>query len=251
MALGLLLAGVVGLSLGLVGAGGFLAVPVFVYVLGYPAKEAIAMSLAVVAVTSLFAALGHWRLGQVNVRVALTFGTMAMVGAFAGARLAALVSGLFQLTFLAAAMLTSAGFLLRDTPADRDADPARVPISQPLIVVAAILIGILSGLVGVGGGFLVVPTLALLGRVPIKIAVGTSLVVTTMNSAAGFAGYLGQVEVSWLFMCAFAAIAIVGALGGSRLVRLVPERAMRRSFAALLVVMGTLILYQNITALDR
>jgi hypothetical protein len=247
---GLLLAGGVGLSLGLLGGGGsILAVPIFVYVLGYGAKEAIAMSLAVVGFTSLAAAAGHWRAGNVDVRVAAVFGPVAMAGAFAGARLAAFVSGAFQLSLFAAVMLVSAVFMLRGSSPSLAAAPQPGPMPLGLIVVEALLVGMLTGLVGGGGGFLVVPALALLGKVPIRVAIGTSLLVTALNSAAGFAGYLGQVELPWLFMATFAAVAIAGAVGGSWLVRFVPQRALRRSFAALLVVMGTLILYQNRAAL--
>jgi hypothetical protein len=113
------------------------------------------------------------------------------------------------------------------------------------IVAEALFVGVMTGLVGVGGGFLVVPALALLAKVPMRVAIGTSLVVIALNASVGFAGYLGQVEVPWLFMGAFAAVATVGALGGSRLGRFVPQHALRRSFAAFLIVMGTLILYEN------
>jgi len=250
--LGLLLAGVVGLSLGLLGGGGsVLAVPIFVYVLGYGAKEAIAMSLAVVGITSLFAAVGHWRAGNVNLRVAATFAPVAMAGTFAGARLATLVSGAFQLTLFAVVMLTSAAFMLRGTSPRLSTapEPAPGPIALGPIAGEALLVGVMTGFVGVGGGFLVVPALALLAKVPIRVAIGTSLVVIALNAGAGLAGYLGQVEVPWLFIGAFAGVATAGALGGSRLGSFVPQHALRRSFAAFLIVMGTLILVENRAAL--
>ncbi|MDH3207232.1 MAG: sulfite exporter TauE/SafE family protein [Gemmatimonadota bacterium] len=246
MTIGLLLAAVVGLSLGLLGGGGsVLAVPIFVYVLGYGAKEAIAMSLAVVGVTSLVAAVVHWRAGYVDLRVAATFAPVAMAGTFAGTRLATLVSGTFQLTLFALVLLVSAVFMFRDaSPRLLEAlEGKRTPLGP--IIAEALLVGVMTGLVGVGGGFLVVPALALLAKVPMRVAVGTSLAVIALNGAVGFAGYLGQVEVPWLFMGAFAAVATVGALGGSRLGRFVPPHALRRSFAVLLIVMGALILYEN------
>ena len=248
MTIGLLLAVLVGLSLGLLGGGGsVLAVPIFVYVLGYGAKEAIAMSLAVVGVTSLVAAVGHWRAGNVNVRVAATFGPVAMVGTYVGVRLATLVSGAFQLTLFAVVMLASAVFMLRGSSptmeAIAEAESRRMRLAP--IAAEALLVGIMTGLVGVGGGFLVVPALALLAKVPMRVAVGTSLVVIALNAAVGFVGYLGQVELPWLFMGAFAAVATAGALGGSRLGRFVPPHALRRGFAAFLIVVGTFILYEN------
>ena len=250
MAFGLLLAGVVGLSLGLLGGGGsILAVPIFVYVLGYEAKAAIAMSLAVVGFTSLAAAIGHWRAGNVDVRVAAIFGPVAMAGTYAGARLATLVSGSFQLGLFAAVMLVSAVFMFRGSSPRLAAAPEPGPMPILLIVLEGLFVGVLTGLVGVGGGFLVVPALVLLGKVPMRVAIGTSLVVIALKSASGFAGYLDQVEVPWMFMGTFAAVAAVGAVGGSWLIRFVPQHALRRTFAAFLVVMGTLILYQNRAAL--
>jgi uncharacterized protein len=106
-------------------------------------------------------------------------------------------------------------------------------------------VGVLTGLVGVGGGFLIVPALVLLARVPMKQAVGTSLLVIAMNSAAALSGYVGRVEVDWIFMAGFAAIAVAGILLGAWLVRFVPQHALQRSFAIFLVVMGGFILYQN------
>lgn len=250
MTIGLLLAAVVGLSLGMLGGGGsILAVPIFVYVLGYGPKEAIAMSLAVVGITSLAAAVGHWRAGNVDVRVAAIFGPFAMVGSYAGARLAAFVSGPFQLSLFGAVMLVSAVFMFRGSSPRLAAAPEPGPMPVRLIAAEALLVGVLTGLVGVGGGFLIVPTLALLGKVPIRIAIGTSLVVIALNAVAGFTGYLGQVDVPWLVMGAFAALATVAAVGGSWLVPFIPQHALRRTFAAFLVVMGALILYENRTVL--
>lgn len=249
--LGLGLAALIGLSLGLLGGGGsILTVPIFVYVLGFGAKEAIAMSLAVVGATSLFGALGHWRAGNVNLRVAAIFGVVAMAGTYLGARLAVFFSGAAQLILFAAVMLLAAFFMFRG---DRPQPGARAPgdgaaageMPLGLIAVEGIVVGVLTGLVGVGGGFLIVPALVLLGRVPMKQAVGTSLLVIAMKSAAGFAGYLGQVEVQWGFMAVFTGIAIGGILLGTWLVQFVPQAALKRSFAVFLLVMGAFILYQN------
>lgn len=246
MILGLLLAGGVGLALGLLGGGGsILAVPIFVYVLGFGAKQAIAMSLAVVGVTSLVGAVGHWRVGNVDLRMALVFGAVAMVGTFGGARLAVFFTGGAQLVLFAGVMLASAALMFRDRRAGAGTAPRTGRMPLPLIAIEGATVGVLTGLVGVGGGFLVVPALVVLGGVPMSVAVGTSLVVIAMKSAAGFLGYLGQVEVPWAFMGAFTATAVVGVLGGSRLVPLVPQRALRQTFATFLLVMGTFVLYQN------
>lgn len=248
MILGIALGALVGLALGLLGGGGsILTVPIFVYVLGFGAKESIAMSLAVVGAVSLFGAAGHWRAGNVNLRVALVFGAVAMAGTYLGARLAVFFSGAAQLILFAAVMLLAAWFMFRPTKVEaRGAAPGGLR-DMPLALIAAegLAVGVLTGLVGVGGGFLIVPALVLLGKVPMKQAVGTSLLVIAMKSAAGFAGYLGQVQVQWGFMAVFTAVAVGGILLGTYLVRFVPQAALQRAFAVFLVVMGTFILYQN------
>lgn len=245
IALGFALAGLIGLSLGLLGGGGsILAVPVFVYVLGFGPKESIAMSLAVVGATSLFGTVGHWRAGNVNLRVALIFGTVAMAGTYLGARLAVFFSGRAQLALFAVVMLAAAFFMFTDRKERVVAAPvARMPAA--LIIPEGLAVGVLTGLVGVGGGFLVVPALVVLGRLPMKEAVGTSLLVIAMKSAAGFVGYAGQVDVPWGFMAAFTAVAVVGILGGTYLARFVPQAALKRAFAVFLVIMGLAILFQN------
>jgi uncharacterized membrane protein YfcA len=259
--LGFALAALIGLSLGLLGGGGsILTVPIFVYVLGFGAKEAIAMSLAVVGATSLFGAAGHWRAGNVNLRVALIFGAVAMAGTYLGARLAVYFSGAAQLALFAVVMLLAAFFMFRekephlamvgateplgDAPVKPEgADVKEMPLG--LIVLEGIAVGILTGLVGVGGGFLIVPALVLLGKLPMKQAVGTSLLVIAMKSAAGFYGYLGQVEVPWAFMGLFTLVAIAGIFAGTYLVQFVSQAHLKRSFAVFLVVMGGFILWQN------
>lgn len=244
MLLGLALATLIGLSLGMLGGGGsILTVPVFVYVLRFGAKQAIAMSLPVVGVTSLVGALGHWRAGNVEPRAALLFGALAMSGAFAGARLATLLTGGQQLLLLGSVMLVASASMFRPR---RPAETARTRRASPWVVgMAGIGVGILTGVVGIGGGFLIVPALVLLAGVPMKQAVGTSLLVIAMNSAAGFAGYLGQVSISWPFLAGFTAAALAGILAGTHLVRYVSADALRRAFAVFLLVMGGLVFYQN------
>jgi uncharacterized protein len=225
-------------------------VPILTYVVGFGAKDAIASSLAVVGLTSLFAAVGHWRSGHVNVRVALIFGTVAMAGTYLGARLAVFFSGAAQLALFAAVMIVAAYFMFRENGPSlaedgSDEGSSGKRMSYGLIVVEALAVGVLTGLVGVGGGFLIVPALVVLGKVPMKEAVGTSLLVIAMKSAAGFAGYFGQVEIRWGYLALFTAVAIAGSLGGTYLVSYVPQGALKKAFAVFLVVMGAFILYQN------
>jgi uncharacterized membrane protein YfcA len=248
--LGLILAVAMGVALGLLGGGGsILAVPIFVYALGFGAKEAIAASLAVVGLTSLFGAAEHWREGNMRLHVALMFGPVAAAGAYLGAHLAGFLSDALQLSLFAVVMLVAAFFIFRNGESgkyggkDRSDDP-----TAPLLLrfaLPGVGVGILTGLVGVGGGFLIVPALVLLGGIPMEAAVGTSLLVIAMNSFAGFAGYLGEAEIPWGLLSLFAALAVAGSFAGARLVRLVPEGALKRSFAAFLVAMALFILYEN------
>jgi uncharacterized protein len=243
LALGLLLAATIGLSLGLLGGGGsILTVPVLVYVLGYEAKPAIAMSLPVVGITSLVGAALHWRLGNVRVKTALAFGTLAMIGAFAGARLATWMSGSAQLTMLAAVIIAAAVSMFRGTRVRNEPVTAAHPA---LLAAVALGVGVLTGLVGIGGGFLVVPALVLLARVPMREAVGTSLLVIAMNAASGFAGYLGTVPLDWSFLAGFTAAAVVGALAGTALASRVPQAALKRGFAVFLFAMSGFVLYRS------
>lgn len=243
LALGLTLAALIGLSLGLLGGGGsILTVPVLVYVLGVAAKPAIAMSLPVVGVTSLISAGMHWRRGNVRVPTALVFGVIAMFGAFVGAKLAAFLSGAVQLALLSVVMLGAAVSMLRG---DRREADSTAPVRLALLMPVALGVGMLTGLVGIGGGFLVVPALVLLARVPMRQAVGTSLLVIAMNSASGFAGYLGTVHFDWTFLAGFTSAAVAGALVGTALVSRVPQLALKRGFSVLLLVMGAFVLYKN------
>jgi uncharacterized membrane protein YfcA len=245
---GFALAGLIGLTLGLMGGGGsILTVPVLVYVLGYGAKPAIAMSLPVVGLTSMVGALGHWRAGNVDWRTGAMLGIVTMGGAYVGARLAVFLTGATQLAVLAVVMVAAALSMLRakGSPA-APAEPGPVaPPARRRLAAVGFAVGVLTGIVGIGGGFLIVPALVVLGRVPMKQAIGTSLLVIAMNSAAGYAGYAGTVDVPWRFVAAFAGVAIGGILVGTWLVRFVSAASLKRGFAVFLLAVAGLMLYQN------
>ena len=246
--LGFLFAFIIGITLGMLGGGGsILTVPVFVYVLHYDPKLAIAMSLPVVGATSLVGAIGHWRAGNVRLGEALFFGVFAVTGAFFAARYSGHFQGRTQLFLLGAVMLAASVMMLRDSfrapiAATEVPSPVNARIS---VAVVALLVGALTGTVGIGGGFLWVPTLVLLARVPMRQAVGTSLLVITMNALAAFAGQprLGQIPLG--FVAAFAAIAMAGILAGTRLQRHVEQRMLKRAFAVFLLVIASFVLWQN------
>ncbi len=242
-----LLAAGVGLVLGALGGGGsILAVPIFVYALAMDPKIAIAMSLPIVGLTSLAGAWGHWREGHLQVKQALIFGIAAMLGAFTGTQLAGLISGRTQLAALAVVMGAAALSMLAPTRTPADA-PAGSP-SLVLSIVTGLLIGVLTGLLGVGGGFLFVPALVLFARLPMKQAIGTSLLVIAMSSTAGLLGYLGHVPVDWGVVIRFTTAAIVGLAAGVYLVRFLPHQSLRRAFGVFLLVVAGWMLFQNLRA---
>ena len=242
--LGLTLAAIIGISLGLLGGGGsILAVPILVYVVGMETKNAIAASLLVVGTTSLIGALRHWRAKNIDVRTAVIFGVVSMAGSFAGGKVAAFLSDTFQLTLFAVVMLAASVSMFRSR-GDHDAVAAAAP-RLAFVLVAAAVVGLLTGVVGVGGGFLVVPALVLFSGVPIKRAVGTSLLVIAMNSASGFLAYAGHVNIDWSYTALFTSIAVAGVFAGAAVVPYVSQSVLKRSFAAFLIAVAGFILVQN------
>jgi uncharacterized membrane protein YfcA len=239
----------IGAALGLLGGGGsVLTVPVFVYVLGFSPKEAIAMSLAVVGATSAFGAASHWRAGTVNIPIAIVFGNVAMLGTLLGVRLGRFVPGTTQLLIFAAVMLTAAVFMLRGrrSAAEQASQNVMQPgVSALKVVPAGLLVGTLTGFVGVGGGFLIVPALVVM-RMSIREAVGTSLLVITGTCVVGFLGYLGQVRLNWSAVALVAGGTLPGIMLGVYLHQFVPQSMLRRGFAAFLVVMAAFIVVENL-----
>jgi hypothetical protein len=244
----------IGLSLGLLGGGGsILTVPIFVYVLGFGAKESIAMSLAVVGATSLVGAMAHWRHGHVQIRVALLFGIVAMVGSYVGTRLATRLTGTQQLAIFAAIMLVAATVMLRRRrtdiePGRGDSSAGRSsPLSVAFTAAQGFVVGLLTGLIGIGGGFLIVPALVW-GGLAMREAVGTSLVAIAMNCAVGFVGYVEQVQIAWIPMALVTAGTVPGIATGTHVMRLVSQNALRRGFAVLLFGLAAYMLYRNLPA---
>ena len=239
----------IGAALGLLGGGGsVLTVPIFVYALGFEPKAAIAMSLAVVGVTSALGTAGHWRAGNVNVRTALMFGGVAMFGTLLGVQLSRFVPGTTQLVLFGAVMLAAAVFMLRGrSPCQQDIGEcvASPVVSALKVVPGGLLVGILTGIVGVGGGFLIVPALVLM-RMSLREAVGTSLLIITGTCVVGFLGYLGHVRLDWAAMAFVAAGTLPGIALGGYLHRFVPQSILRRGFAAFLVIMAAFIFVENL-----
>ncbi|MBO1902959.1 sulfite exporter TauE/SafE family protein [Leucobacter weissii] len=250
LVLALALAALVGVSLGLLGGGGsILTVPILVYVLGMGAREAVAASLFVVGATSAVAMIAHAGAGRVRWRTGALFGLAGMVGAFAGGLLGGLIPGAVLLIIFAAMMIVTAVAMIRGRRGGTaDGEEARsLPLAR--ILIDGSLVGIATGLVGAGGGFLIVPALNLLGGLPMAIAVGTSLLVIAMKSAAGLGGYLFSVRLDWAPVLAFTATAIAGSFLGAALAGRLPERALRTSFGVFVLLMGVFVLVQEVPPL--
>lgn len=246
-ALAAVLALTVGLVFGLLGAGGsILTVPIMVYALGQDPKVAIVMSLPIVGGVALVGVFRHWRAGNVDLRTAIPFGVAAMIGAFGGARLARFLGGGTQLMLLAILMLAAAVSMFRNASApEKPVTDSRDRELGPMVLGIGMLTGVLTGIVGIGGGFLLVPALVLLAKVPMQAAVGTSLVVITLNTIAGYLGYLGTVDVPWRIVGLFGGIAAVGIVIGTALLPRVPQATLKRAFAVLLVAVSSFILYRS------
>ncbi|MBX3184284.1 MAG: sulfite exporter TauE/SafE family protein [Polyangiaceae bacterium] len=238
MALGMLLAVAVGLLLGMLGGGGsILAVPILVYVMGLGAKQAVATSLIVVAITSAVGAVQHGRTGSVRWRVGFGFGAASMVGAYGGGRVAAYLPGTVILALFGVMLLATAlAMLVRRERSEGSREPHRR--SAWWIPVEGLVVGAVTGLVGAGGGFLVVPALIVLGGLGVKEAIGTSLLVITLKSAAGAVGYLGHVEMDWAVALGFSSAAVVGLVIGARLAERLPAQVLTRGFGGFVLLVG-------------
>ncbi len=250
----LILAGAAtGIVLGLFGSGGsIIAMPALMFLLNVEAKSAIAMSLGIVAVTATITAWDNWRRDNVDVRVALVFGLFGVIGTFGGAKVGVLTPVVVQLVLFALVMYAAAWKMLK---------PAFVPQpvgSRRLAVAGAgnrgahgphrghgIGVGVLTGVVGVGGGFLIVPALVLLSGMRMKLAIGTSLAIVAAKSYAGFLGYVGAVPIDWNIMGSFTAVTIAGSFAGTRLAHRFSQETLKRSFGGFLVIVATYILIKS------
>ncbi|MDT3707901.1 MAG: sulfite exporter TauE/SafE family protein [Thiobacillus sp.] len=252
-----------GIVLGLFGSGGsIIATPALLYLLDVAPKSAIAMSLGIVAVTATIAALDNWKRGNVDVSVAAVFGLFGVVGTYAGARFGVVTPVAIQLTVFALVMYAAAWRMLKPAavPASGDAsgypqlsgNAAALPCTGLLspcmahMALHGIGVGVLTGFVGVGGGFLIVPALVLLSRIPMKTAVGTSLAIVAAKSYAGFAGYMGAVPIDWALMGGFTAVTVVASFAGTRIAHRFSQDTLKRGFALFLLFVATYILLKSV-----
>jgi uncharacterized protein len=239
----------IGVSLGLLGGGGsILTVPIMIYALGIEEKSAIASSLLVVGATSAVAVIAHARAGNVVWRTALIFAGAGMAGAFLGGKVAKFLPSSLLLVLFAVIMFATAFFMWKGRKPSPHTEVKQGPLPLPTILVEGLVVGLVTGLVGAGGGFLVVPALALLGGLPMQKAVGSSLVVIALKSFAGFAGYASHVEINWTMTGVVTAAAIVGSFGGAALAKKVAQEQLRKGFAIFVLTMAVFLLGKQLQA---
>jgi uncharacterized membrane protein YfcA len=232
----------IGLSLGLTGAGGsILTLPVLVYLAGVPPREAVGLSLLVVGSAALVGAFQRARAGELHFKAAGMFVLSGMIGAVFGAKLTPLLSpSALMITFAGLMIVVAVRMLTQGNSA-----PQPMPECRPLrCLLAGGAVGVLTGFLGVGGGFLLMPALVKFARLPLRVATGTSLAVIACNSAAGFASHLGDAPVRWSLAATFAVIAAAGVWAGGRIASRLPEKTLRRAFAALVLATAAIVLWK-------
>ena len=280
----ILLCFLIGLSLGLLGSGGsILTVPILVYLLHVDAKEAIAMSLVVVGVTSAFALISHARSGNVNWTMGAIFGMAGMAGAFLGGIIAGYMSEhVLMLIFAGMTLATATAMLCKDTAAQYQVIPAiaheshdsdenenasnasnedsnekgeefsdkgasgslrssshNLPLSLWRILLDGFLVGMVTGMVGAGGGFLVVPALVFLGGLQMTEAIGTSLMVISMKCFAGYIGHASHAHIDLHLTLLVTVSAVLGSFAGGFCADVLPQAVLRKAFAIFVLVIGT------------
>lgn len=270
--LGYIGAVVMGLSLGLIGGGGsILTVPILVYLFSVDAVLATAYSLFIVGLTSLIGSFSHARMGNIHWRMALVFGLPSILAVYAtrawlvpaipdpilstGAFVVSKPMGilfLFALLMVAAAysMIRKGRSAAASSPAHTAASSTAAPLNYPMVLLEGIVVGTITGIVGAGGGFLIIPALVLLAKLPMKQAVGTSLIIIAAKSLIGFTGDLsGGMTIAWDFLLVFSAVAVGGILLGSFLSKRVPNEKLKPAFGWFVLVMGVYIIAKELSNL--
>jgi uncharacterized membrane protein YfcA len=231
----MVLAILVGLSLGALGSGGsIITIPVLVYVAGVPAESAVGMSLVIVGATSLVGALLHLKRGNVALKPSLLFAATGMAGAYIGSAGTHLLSRRSLMLLFAGIMLVVGIRMWRSTVGTL----AKGLFSVPRCLLVGLAVGLLTGFLGIGGGFLIVPALVLYAGLDSRTAVGTSLAVITLNSITGVAGQLRFANLDWPLLVGFLAFALGGMVLGAILANRLAEARLRRLFATTVLILA-------------
>ncbi len=260
-------AAAVGLSLGILGSGGaILTIPILVYLVGHDEKSAVAESFAIVGAIAVAGVIRAAMQKRVDFRSAVLLAVPGILGTYAGADAASYIPGAVQLMLLAVLMVTAAVMMFRNGAAARNlaatavavcpGHTQREPSSVWVVGIQGVGLGFATGLVGVGGGFLIVPVLTILRGLPMPVAIGTSLAIIVVNSATGFLKYLfvlgepvglsGQtVQMDWHIIGVFSIIGIAGTLVGTAIASRINQAALKRIFAIFLIAMAAYILIRQ------
>lgn len=257
--LGYIAAAVIGVSLGLVGAGGsILTVPVLVYLFKVDAVVAISYSLFIVGTTSLAGAIRNYTSRQVNTRIAMLFGTSSILTVFLIRKfiVPAIPGHLFTaggvavtkqaatLVLFALLMLAASYSMIKGKNYETGSPGKRGSIFR--LTLLGFAIGAITGFLGAGGGFLLIPALVVFLRLPMKEAIGTSLLIIAMNSLVGFAGDLGHVDIAWRFLLTVTGISIVGIFAGTMIGKVVQGEHLKKGFGWFVLLMGIYILIREL-----
>jgi uncharacterized membrane protein YfcA len=250
---------IIGISLGLIGGGGsILTVPVLVYLFRVDVVLATAYSLFVVGLTSAVGSVNYFRYGLVNVKTALIFGIPSIAAVFATREYIVpaipkevftigsfLVTKSILIMVLFAMLMVAASYSMIRKGKKAIDEPGEQTFNYPLIVLEGAVVGFLTGLVGAGGGFLIIPALVLLSKLPMKEAVGTSLVIIAAKSLIGFFGDLGDQPINWQFLITISAFAISGIFIGTALSKKIDGNKLKPAFGWFILVMGIYIIIKE------
>ncbi|GHO63256.1 UPF0721 transmembrane protein [Ktedonobacter sp. SOSP1-52] len=240
----------IGLVLGMLGGGGsILTVPVLVYLLHMDPHMAVTASLIIVGLNALMGSVLHWRAGNVKLKEAFLFGMYGIVSSYAGARVSTMLNSTLLLMLFALLMLVIALLMLRPKMGVVTSTTAT---RRPwwLVLLGGLGAGLLTGFLGVGGGFLIVPALVLLLGMDMTTAVGSSLVVIALTSAAGIAGHLNShIALPWTEILVFTAMGFTGLLAGTKLARMLPVARLQQTFALFVLGLSLVLLLLNVPKL--
>jgi len=260
--LGYLGALLVGLVLGLIGGGGsILTVPIMVYLIGLNPITATAYSLFVVGITSVIGAYKNFKKGLVDIKTVVIFAIPAFIAVYLTRRYLVpmipdvvftvnnfkVTNSIFIMVFFAIIMLLASFSMIR-TKQNRDLenDNGEIQYNYPLIGIEGLVVGILTGIVGAGGGFLIIPALVLLAKLPMKKAIGTSLLIVAVKSLIGFLGDVPNIEVNWEFLLIFTSISIVGIVIGVYASKFISGKKLKKGFGYFTLIMAIYIIYKEI-----
>jgi uncharacterized protein len=251
----------IGISLGLIGGGGsILTVPVLVYLFGLQPLVATSYSLFVVGSTSLIGAINNFKKGLVNVKAALLFGSASIITVFLTRKFFVPVipknivtikgidvtESLLVMILFAFLMLLSSISMIRNKKIETEQTECKDCFRFTKLLGYGIAIGIVTGLLGAGGGFLLIPALVFLLKLPMKKAIGTSLMIIALNSLIGFTGDLGHFSIDWFFLLKITAIAVIGILIGGTVGKKLQGDKLKKGFGWFVLAMGIYILTKEI-----